>query len=78
MVDALHAAANASPIKKWSEIIKEVELAAESTANMKASSGRASYTAKSNQSLPDPGAKAVAIWMKAAYESIAKDIDVRL
>jgi hypothetical protein len=45
-------------------------LAADNTKNMQAASGRASYTAKSHQNLPDPGAKAVAIWFRAAFDAL--------
>lgn len=36
---------------------------------MTALCGRASYTAKAMQTDPDPGAVAVAVWIRAVYES---------
>ncbi|KAI6189584.1 Bifunctional ATP-dependent dihydroxyacetone kinase/FAD-AMP lyase [Aphelenchoides bicaudatus] len=75
MVDALCAASQANPNDKWSDIVKSVEQGAENTASMQASSGRASYTAKAHQHLADPGAKAVAIWFRAAYESLANYLE---
>jgi hypothetical protein len=56
-------------------VFKAVELAAENTKYMQACAGRASYTAKAHQNLPDPGAKAVAIWFRAAFDSIAKFVE---
>jgi hypothetical protein len=38
---------------------------------MDAKSGRASYTSKEQQNDPDPGAKAVALWMKAAFDALS-------
>jgi hypothetical protein len=37
---------------------------------MDAKSGRASYTSKDQQNEPDPGAKAVALWFRAAFGSL--------
>ena len=42
---------------------------AQKTAKMKAKAGRASYVSPDNLTLPDPGAHAVGIWMRAAYEA---------
>lgn len=39
---------------------------------MRANVGRASYVAKVNLTQPDPGAKAVAIWMRAVLEAFKK------
>ena len=52
--------------------LKDVENAAENTKHLQAEVGRASYTSKSAQNMPDPGAKAVAIWIRAAYEVTIK------
>lgn len=74
MVDPLHAAVNS--IKEgnigkneWGILVKAAEEAAVATSRMRAQCGRASYTAESTQTEPDPGATAVAIWMRAAYEA---------
>jgi hypothetical protein len=37
---------------------------------MDAKAGRASYTSKEHQNQPDPGAKAIAIWFRAAFDSL--------
>jgi hypothetical protein len=37
---------------------------------MNARSGRASYTPAAHQKEVDPGAKAVSIWFRAAYEKV--------
>ena len=39
------------------------------TTNMKARAGRASYVSAEHLKNPDPGAHAVGIWMRAAYEA---------
>lgn len=44
------------------------EKAAEGTKNMKARAGRASYVSADLLKRPDPGATAVAIWLKAVLE----------
>lgn len=45
------------------------EDAVNSTRNMRARCGRASYTNVISQIEPDPGAKAVAIWLRAIYKT---------
>ncbi|CAJ0958506.1 unnamed protein product, partial [Mesorhabditis belari] len=77
MVDTLHAVVdymkrgssftNSQTIKEIGEIAKK---AAESTATMKASAGRASYTAEAVQTKPDAGAMAASIWIGAICQKI--------
>ena len=43
---------------------------AEATIKMKAKAGRASYVHLSRLVNPDPGAKAVALWLEAIYKSV--------
>ena len=73
MVDPLNAAiaAVADPKTKddWKKIVEASEKTANETSKMEAKSGRASYTSASQQIQPDPGAIAVATWMKAAFET---------
>ncbi|CAD5231078.1 unnamed protein product [Bursaphelenchus xylophilus] len=69
LVDPLSAAAEAAENASWPDLISTVEKAAEATATMEAKSGRASYTNKDQQKQPDPGAKAVALWFRAAFDA---------
>lgn len=74
MVDPLHAAAEAIADgqytrENWEKLVKAAEIAAKATASMTAQCGRASYTAEATQTEPDPGAIAVAIWLRAVYEA---------
>ena len=50
-------------------ISQAAEKGAEATANMKARAGRASYVSSEHLIHPDPGAYAVGLWMRAAYEA---------
>ena len=49
--------------------VQSAERAAQATAGMKARAGRASYVSSEHVTKPDPGAYAVAVWMRAALES---------
>lgn len=73
MVDPLHAAANSIEgcYEKgdWERLVKEAELAAKATAQMTARCGRASYTSEATQVEPDPGATAVAVWLRSIFEA---------
>ncbi|KAE9548818.1 hypothetical protein FO519_007971 [Halicephalobus sp. NKZ332] len=73
MVDPLDAAIKASESwntkDDWQRAVKAAEEAAESTMTMEAKSGRASYTSVDQQKKPDPGAVAVAIWMRAIFDA---------
>ncbi|CAG0922707.1 unnamed protein product [Notodromas monacha] len=65
---------NAKP-GKWTSLLEEAavaaEMGAEATITMKARAGRAAYVAVENFHGPDPGAKAVAIWIRAVCDSLA-------
>ncbi|CAM3435472.1 dihydroxyacetone kinase subunit DhaL [Corallococcus soli] len=74
MVDALHPAAEAlgravregkSLGAAWAEATRAAEQGAEATASMTARLGRASYLGERAKGIPDAGAAAVVIWMKA-------------
>uniref|UniRef100_A0A914HZV0 Triokinase/FMN cyclase n=1 Tax=Globodera rostochiensis TaxID=31243 RepID=A0A914HZV0_GLORO len=67
LVDPLNAAAN-YPGENWNDISKAVDDQANATAKMEAKAGRASYTDKSQQTEPDPGAVAFATWFRAVNE----------
>jgi dihydroxyacetone kinase len=54
--------------------VESAERGAESTARMKARLGRSSYLGDRVLGYPDPGAKAVAIWLRAAYESFPPEL----
>lgn len=58
-----------SRVQLAEEVISAAQEAAESTATMTAKAGRASYVCSSRVNKPDPGAVAVAIWMKAVAET---------
>ena len=47
---------------------------ADSTAGMKAKSGRASYTPQDKQLRVDPGAEAVAVWISQVCQRIQESI----
>ena len=51
-----------------------MEAAAKATVGMEARAGRASYVSTEHQTLPDAGATAVAVWMKAAIEVILNSV----
>uniref|UniRef100_A0AC35F598 Triokinase/FMN cyclase n=1 Tax=Panagrolaimus sp. PS1159 TaxID=55785 RepID=A0AC35F598_9BILA len=76
LVDPLNAAVEAVKEPKneqdWKKIVKAAQKSADETAKMKAKSGRASYTSAEQQTLSDPGAVAVAIWMTAVFNSFYK------
>ncbi|NOK38886.1 dihydroxyacetone kinase subunit L, partial [Corallococcus exercitus] len=74
MVDALHPAAVAltravregrSLGEAWAEATRAAEQGAEATASMSPRLGRASYLGERAKGIPDAGAVAVVIWMKA-------------
>ncbi|XP_055342830.1 triokinase/FMN cyclase-like [Paramacrobiotus metropolitanus] len=52
------------------QCVKDVEMAAENTKNLSAAVGRESYSGKSATGIPDAGAYCVALWVKAAGESL--------
>ncbi|MFP2899035.1 dihydroxyacetone kinase subunit DhaL [Corallococcus sp. 4LFB] len=74
MVDALHPAAAAftravregkPPGEAWAEATRAAEQGAQDTASMSPRLGRASYLGERAKGIPDAGAVAVVIWMKA-------------
>ncbi|MFB1480755.1 dihydroxyacetone kinase subunit DhaL [Corallococcus sp. RDP092CA] len=74
MVDALHPAATVlvravrdgkALREAWREATRAAELGAEATASMSPRLGRASYLGERAKGVPDAGAVAVVIWMKA-------------
>lgn len=86
-VDPLEVAAN-FPSENWRDIVNVIDLEgdrlinlnfpkavverAKQTAQMEAKAGRASYTNKSQQLEPDPGAMAFATWFRAIYDRFEK------
>ena len=50
-------------------MLQAAEKGAESTRDMKARAGRASYVSTSLVQQPDPGAVGVATWLRAAYSA---------
>ncbi|CAB3397601.1 unnamed protein product [Caenorhabditis bovis] len=75
MVDSLDAAVKAlssytSSKCQWSKVAQVVEDAAEKTIHQTATVGRASYTSKDAQTLPDAGATAIAIWIRVIADTI--------
>lgn len=50
--------------------MKAAEDGAQATALMQARAGRSSYVSAEHLKNPDPGAVAVATWMKAAYDAL--------
>lgn len=50
--------------------IQAAEDMAKNTAQMRAKAGRASYINKELVNQPDPGAYAVALWLRAAYNGM--------
>mmetsp|Transcript_10054 Transcript_10054/g.14024 ORF Transcript_10054/g.14024 Transcript_10054/m.14024 type:complete len:85 (-) Transcript_10054:14-268(-) len=79
MLDALIPAAkslqisaerNESLVTALEKAVKAAENGAEQTKNMDARAGRSNYVPEAVlRTTPDPGAKAVAIWMRAALEA---------
>ncbi|KJH40748.1 DAK2 domain protein [Dictyocaulus viviparus] len=71
-VDPLYAAVEKinSGESNWDVILEVSKNAAQSTAQMKARAGRASYTAKEVQTKPDAGAVAIASFMLVVWETI--------
>jgi dihydroxyacetone kinase len=74
MLDALRPAADAfaralkagkSPTDAWAECVREAEQGAEATARMQPRLGRASYLGERALGVPDAGAAAVVVWLKA-------------
>uniref|UniRef100_A0A7I4YXE6 Triokinase/FMN cyclase n=1 Tax=Haemonchus contortus TaxID=6289 RepID=A0A7I4YXE6_HAECO len=72
LVDSLHAAIEKikSGENNWDIILEAASKAAQSTAQMKARAGRASYTAKEVQTRPDAGAVAIAYFMRTIWDTI--------
>lgn len=76
MLDALWAAnktfeselSKSSPTEAFKAAVSASEVAAESTKDMKAHAGRASYVSAERLKKPDPGAVAVTVWLKAVLE----------
>lgn len=77
LVDALHAAAEKakSDGDNWDAILEAATKAAQSTAQMKARAGRASYTAKEVQTRPDAGAVAISYFMHAIWDTIKHELN---
>jgi dihydroxyacetone kinase len=74
MLDALRPAADAftrtlnagqSPAEAWATCVREAEQGADATARMQPRLGRASYLGERAIGVPDAGATAVVVWMKA-------------
>ncbi|XP_050405401.1 triokinase/FMN cyclase isoform X1 [Patella vulgata] len=80
MLDPLYAASEVIKERMGKDSIVSVlkraaeasELAARQTANMKARAGRASYVSADRLKEADPGAVAVALWMRAMSDTIEK------
>lgn len=53
-------------------IFQAAEHGAQSTSTMVARAGRSSYVGEKHLNSPDPGALAVAIWCRAAYNALKK------
>ena len=53
-------------------LLQAAEEAAKDTQSMKAKAGRASYVSSDVLKNPDPGATAVAIWLRAAFDTLSK------
>ncbi|XP_077978362.1 triokinase/FMN cyclase-like [Glandiceps talaboti] len=81
MLDPLHVAytvlasaleeGGSEPIDEFEKAVKAAEDSAKATAQMKARAGRASYVNQDLLTQPDPGATAVSLWMRAAYDVIS-------
>ena len=74
MIDALRPAADAfsaatadgAPLAQaWQAAITAADQGLEATRNMRAGAGRASYLGERSRGIPDGGAAAVTVWMKA-------------
>lgn len=74
MLDALRPAADTfarelqagrSPAESWAACVREAEQGAEATSRMQPRLGRASYLGSRALGIPDAGAAAVVIWLKA-------------
>ncbi|KAK2162652.1 hypothetical protein LSH36_94g01041 [Paralvinella palmiformis] len=63
------------PLKAFGLAVQSAEEMAQNTATMKAKAGRASYVSSDHLTLPDPGAHAIGIWMRAAYEACKLVLD---
>lgn len=81
MLDALHPAGSTltSQLASGTESIEALKIAveaaehgAQSTSTMAARAGRSSYVSEKHLNSPDPGALAVAIWFRAAYNALKK------
>ena len=77
-IDALSEAVKVCPtslnLKRWdvltcTDVFQAAVTGAAATVNMNARAGRASYVHPSQLVQPDPGARAVAIWLKAIYSA---------
>lgn len=51
-------------------LVQAAEKRAEETATMKAKAGRASYVSTDHLKQPDPGATAVAVWLRAILDAL--------
>ncbi|GBG69313.1 hypothetical protein CBR_g4012 [Chara braunii] len=64
-----------NPVTAFLEAAKAARFGAESTKHMDAQAGRASYVNKAvSQGQPDPGAMAVAAWLKAAATAVERTL----
>ena len=52
--------------------LQAAEVAAKNTQSMKAKAGRASYVSADVLTKPDPGATAVAVWLRAVCDVLVK------
>lgn len=80
MLDTLHAAymvlqhliidESANPVETFGAAVEAAEAMTTKTATMPAKAGRASYVNAALITQPDPGAYAVTVWLRAAYEAV--------
>lgn len=80
MVDSLNAVVlvletgdKAGVVQMWQQAAKAADEAAKATLDMKAKAGRAVYVDPSLLVHPDPGAKAVAVWVGAIVSTVAEN-----
>ena len=61
-----------SRVQKYSFylLLQEAELGAQKTIEMTAKAGRSSYVKAGDLKVPDPGAVAVSLWLRAAAEAL--------
>lgn len=79
MLDALHPAGSTliseldsgvDPLEAVEKAVEAAELGAQSTSAMSARAGRSSYVSEKHLNKPDPGALAVTVWFRAAFNAL--------